>query len=428
MFGQKTKSDELITVLGNYCGVGLWDAVLVNEDALHPQSKWTWTNEFRRLLGFSGEHDFPNVVGSWADKLHPEDSGPTFAAFGNALKKTDKKSYYNVTYRLKMKDGSYRWFRATGGVVHDANGKAVRACGSLVDIHDNVLAEQASSRRVSLVEELTARFEAEVSTLINTFQTTSQDLQAAAKQLAGAAKQTSDESVVVVSAVEEAAANISAVASSSEQLGASVGEIGRQIDLSAGLSKGSVNEARATADIMAELSTVAAGIGNVVDLISGLAGQTNLLALNATIEAARAGESGRGFAVVASEVKELAAQTASATSEISTKVAAIQNATTRAASAIEGILKTIGQVNDAITSIASAVEEQGTATQEIVRSIGQVSDGTNGVTENIAHVSQAAAETEAVARNMLSSSTMIGSESSTLQDKVRRFIAELKAA
>ena len=35
-----------------------------------------------------------------------------------------------------MADGNYRWFRATGGVVHDAAGKAVRACGSLVDINE----------------------------------------------------------------------------------------------------------------------------------------------------------------------------------------------------------------------------------------------------------------------------------------------------
>ncbi|MFG1480181.1 methyl-accepting chemotaxis protein [Xanthobacter sp. V4C-4] len=426
MFGQKTKSDELISVLGNYCGVGLWDAILVNEDALHPQSKWTWTNEFRRLLGYGGEHDFPNVVGSWADKLHPEDSARTFAAFGNALKKTREKSIYNITYRLKMKDGSYRWFRATGGVVHDANGKAIRACGSLVDIHESVVAEQQAQARISRVEEITARFDTEISALINTFQGASGELQAAAAQLAGSAKKASDQSIVVVSAVEEAAANISAIASSSEELGASVDEIGRQIDRSADLSKGSVGEARVTADIMAELSSVAAGIGNVVDLISGLAGQTNLLALNATIEAARAGESGRGFAVVASEVKQLASQTAAATSEISTKVSAIQNATARAASAIDGILKTIGMVNEAITSIATSVEEQGAATREIVGSITHVSTGTNVVSENISYVSQAAVETEDVARNVLSSSSVIGSESGALQDKVRRFILDLK--
>src|ERR1700735_4644692 len=70
----KGKSDELLEVLGNHCGVGLWDAILVNEDAMHPKSQWTWTNEFRRLLGFRNETEFPNVCQSWSDKLHPDDS------------------------------------------------------------------------------------------------------------------------------------------------------------------------------------------------------------------------------------------------------------------------------------------------------------------------------------------------------------------
>ncbi|MFX8410546.1 methyl-accepting chemotaxis protein, partial [Acinetobacter baumannii] len=74
-----------------------------------------------------------------------------------------------------------------------------------------------------------------------------------------------------------------------------------------------VSQASRTNNRVSELSKAAARIGDVVELISTIAGQTNLLALNATIEAARAGDAGRGFAVVASAVKALAAQTAKAT-------------------------------------------------------------------------------------------------------------------
>src|ERR1700748_3485944 len=98
---------EWLDVLDRHSGVGLWDAILYNGDAMHAKSRWTWSAEFRRLCGFTGEADFPNVVQSWSDRLHPEDVEPTFAAFGAALQTG---GLYDTNYRLKVKDGSFRWF------------------------------------------------------------------------------------------------------------------------------------------------------------------------------------------------------------------------------------------------------------------------------------------------------------------------------
>lgn len=104
-------------------------------------------------------------------------------------------------------------------------------------------------------------------------------------------------------------------------------EISRQVQESARIANGAVEQARSTNERVAELSRAAARIGDVVELINTIAGQTNLLALNATIEAARAGDAGRGFAVVASEVKALAEQTSKATGEIGQQISGIQAAT-----------------------------------------------------------------------------------------------------
>jgi len=198
----KAKSDELLDVLGNHCGVGLWDAILVNEDALHPQSQWMWTNEFRRLLGFRNESDFPNVCQSWSDKLHPDDAARTFAAFNEALKKKSGKSAYDVTYRLKMAGGDYRWFRATGGVVHDAAGKAVRACGSLVDINEVTLAAAAAKDRASTVHDLTNRFDHDMSSLTETVAEAATRFESTSKQLADSAAVTSSQTAAVASAAD----------------------------------------------------------------------------------------------------------------------------------------------------------------------------------------------------------------------------------
>ncbi|GGF78421.1 chemotaxis protein [Azorhizobium oxalatiphilum] len=417
------KSDELIEVLGNFCGVGLWDAVLVNEDALHPKSQWTWTNEFRRLVGYSNETDFPNVCQSWSDKMHPEDAPGVFAAFNAALKKVPgKKSVFEARYRLKMKDGSYRWFRATGGIVHDASGKAVRACGALVDVQDATLAAQKAKAQAEAMSTLTTTFEREMSALTEKVAGAATELESTAQQLSASANQTTGQSNAVSTAAEEAGANVAAVAGAAEELGSSVAEIRRQVERSAGMSKEAVREADATAGIVSELRAVAASIGAVVDMINGLAAQTNLLALNATIEAARAGDAGKGFAVVAAEVKALANETAKATAEISGKVNAIQSTTDKAVDAIGGISGTIREIDAAAGEMFLSIAQQSQATNEIVGAVNLASSGTREVTHNIVSVARTAEETGSAAGHVLSASGELSEQAAQMRGQVRGFL------
>ena len=179
---------------------------------------------------------------------------------------------------------------------------------------------------------------------------------------------------------------------------------------------------------MRALADSAQRIGEVVGLISNIAGQTNLLALNATIEAARAGDAGKGFAVVASEVKSLATQTAKATEGISQQIAQIQAATKEAVESIQMIGNTIGEVSSIAAAIAAAVEEQGAATQEIAGNVQRAASGTQEVTSNIAAIGEGAQGTGAAATQVLGAASELSRQAEVLRAEVSQFIIGVKAA
>ncbi|MFN3688532.1 methyl-accepting chemotaxis protein [Salinarimonas sp.] len=192
---------------------------------------------------------------------------------------------------------------------------------------------KAGAEKRRMMNELADTFEAKVGGLVRQLTASATELEATAKALSAGAEETNAQSGTVAAAAEQTSANVQAVATATEELAASASEIGGQVSVSASRSAKAVEEARHTNASVQELAEAAQRIGDVVELISAIAGQTNLLALNATIEAARAGEAGKGFAVVASEVKGLASQTAKATEEISSQIARMQETTRKAVSA-----------------------------------------------------------------------------------------------
>ncbi|WP_029005712.1 methyl-accepting chemotaxis protein [Azorhizobium doebereinerae] len=284
------------------------------------------------------------------------------------------------------------------------------------------------AQRREAMRDLADQFEAAVGSIIGGVSTASGALHQTAQQMSAAAEKTSAQSTAVAAAAEQASTNVVMVASSAEELGASVEEISRQVSQSSQMSATAVAEASKTGEVMRELAQAASRIGDVVNLINTIASQTNLLALNATIEAARAGDAGKGFAVVASEVKELATQTGKATEEIASQISAIQSTTQDAVRVIEGVSQQIRQMSDVATGISAAVEEQGIATREIVRNVDQAATGTNSVTSHITDVARTAQETGAAAGQVLGASSALTDQAKRLEVEMQRFLDTVRAA
>ncbi len=287
---------------------------------------------------------------------------------------------------------------------------------------------RAMQQRQMMIADLSAAFEASVSTIVLKVASSARELEGSANGLARSSQQASERTEAVTAAASQASENVQTVSAATQELSSSIREIDRRVQQSTDMTARAVADAEQTNLQINGLSEATRTIGSVVDLINAIAGQTNLLALNATIEAARAGEAGKGFAVVASEVKQLADQTTRATADIRARISSIQGSSAEAALAVQGINATIEGLAAISTAIAAAVTEQGTATREIAHSVEMVATGTSQVFSNISGVHAVNQEFSAATAQVLTAAQQLSSLSVALTDEMAAFLARVRAA
>ena len=154
------QSEELKELAGlqkfheNNSETAIWSMKVNIEDPTGSSNVFVWSNAFRRMLGFNDEHDFPNRLDSWSDRLHPEDKQRTLNAFREHMMDLSGKTPYDIEYRLEKKDGTWMRGRAFGTIVRDKAGNPLMVYGALVDITKRMTEDEINNRIVAFDEKI----------------------------------------------------------------------------------------------------------------------------------------------------------------------------------------------------------------------------------------------------------------------------------
>ena len=433
------------------CGAGLWSAVVVNADALDPRSQWTWSPEFRRLLGYTSEVEFPNVVTSWSESMHADEVRATLAAFAAHLSDPTEHARFDATFRLRTKDGQYRWFRTIGSCKHLADGQQIRACGSLISVHDQRMLEEKVARDKAydavvigaLAEGLGALASGNLRYRITVdFPYGSQALKdsfnASVDQLHSTISQVSAASSEVKNAGGEITNASRSLAEGSTRQAESLGDVSMNLEELASMASTNADHARKASALAAEarnhatdgetrMATLTAAMrdikvstqetARIIKTINEIAFQTNLLALNAAVEAARAGDAGRGFAVVADEVRALALRAATAAQSTEAMIDKSVSSTERGVQLNDEVLGSLKLISAQIAQVVTVVSEISAA------SAGQV-DGVRQITRAVAQASAITQQVAASAEESASAAEELNAQAGTLNDTVATFQLE----
>jgi len=204
--------------------------------------------------------------------------------------------------------------------------------------------------------------------------------------------------------LQETAASMEEIAGTATQSAARVQQCTQLAQDTAEVSRASADSVEQVASAMKDILDSSRRVGDIIQVIEGVAFQTNLLALNAAVEAARAGESGRGFAVVAGEVRALAQRAADAAKEIRTLITHSNEHVNAGNQQVQAANERMGKALAAVHHVSSVLGDIGHTAGEQQRGIAQINDAVSqmdGITQqNAAMVEELAASAGAVLQQM----------------------------
>ena len=154
LYAQLQNESASLNTIHEMLGSGKWT---MDFDEKGVMSRVYWSDEFRRMLGYQSVEDFPDVLESWSNLLHPDDRERVLKAYNETISDYTGQKTYDVEYRLRTKNRGYRWYRAVGKPTRRPDGTPITYVGVFLDITEQKemmreLAEQRESLSVALEE------------------------------------------------------------------------------------------------------------------------------------------------------------------------------------------------------------------------------------------------------------------------------------
>ena len=152
MYAELQNEAASLNTIHEMLGSGKWT---MDFDETGAMVRVTWSDEFRRMIGYQGTDDFPDVLESWSDLLHPDDKEHVLKEYNETISDYSGQKTYDVEYRLRTKNRGYRWYRAVGKPTRRPDGSPITYIGVFIDITEQKkmmqeLAEQRESLSIAL--------------------------------------------------------------------------------------------------------------------------------------------------------------------------------------------------------------------------------------------------------------------------------------
>ena len=111
---------------------GIWDRNLINGE-IYFSPRW------KEMLGYN-DNEIPNCYEEWEKRVHPDDYKHVIKDINDHFK--GKTPFYSSEFRLRHKDGSYRWILGRGATIKNSKGRPTRFAGSHTDITEKKYMEE----------------------------------------------------------------------------------------------------------------------------------------------------------------------------------------------------------------------------------------------------------------------------------------------